>query len=382
MNNSKKIIKEQGIKKPDKKAEKVEQKTRKNLILIIIGALVILGGVFVVCYTQLRPRAILTVEGPGADGDNSKNTVYYTDAMVDIYKMESMYNAYGMDWEGGEDESLSDTVKSQIMDSIKEREILYMQAQKAGLTLTEDEQKEVDTTVQETVSGLSDEAKKVKGLSESNIREQAEKQKLADKEKQAIIDGFDINDDSIRAQVNKNDYHQYTLQYYTISKKEEAKDTDSTDTESTPAQKSPAVLKKDKENMEALRTKALTADDFTKLITDSDNDQKDDTTGISYATENLLESDAEFADEAVRKAVKEMKNDEISKVMETDSAYYVFKMVNNDDPQAYEDQVKSKITSEENTQFNKYMDETLKKQYTFKVEEYWRNRVTIGGITA
>ena len=98
MNKAKKIIKEQGLQQPDKKVEKAEAKSRKYLILIIVGVLAVLGGVFVVCYTQLRPRAILTVEGPAANGETTTDTVYYTDSVYDIYQLESMYNAYGMDW--------------------------------------------------------------------------------------------------------------------------------------------------------------------------------------------------------------------------------------------------------------------------------------------
>ncbi|MBO6108943.1 MAG: hypothetical protein J6P16_06025 [Eubacterium sp.] len=92
MNKAKKIIKEQGLSQPDKKEVKAKAKSRKNLILIIIGALVIIGGIFIVCYTQLRPRAVLTVEGPAADGNTATNTVYYNDTVYEIYQMESMYN--------------------------------------------------------------------------------------------------------------------------------------------------------------------------------------------------------------------------------------------------------------------------------------------------
>jgi parvulin-like peptidyl-prolyl isomerase len=133
---------------------------------------------------------------------------------------------------------------------------------------------------------------------------------------------------------------------------------------------------------EELQKKAKTASDFTKLLTDKDNDGKDDNTGISYSTQNLLESDKEFADEATRAIIKKMNNDQISDVLETDKAYYVFKMINNNDPAAYDSEVKNKISAEEDSQYQKYYDETLSKQYKFKVTGYWKERVTIGGITA
>ena len=103
------------------------------IAVIIIGALIILGGVFVVCYTQLRPREILTVEGPGANGATQKNTLYYTDAIYDIYQMESMYNAYGMDWdqENGTT-TLSGSVKDQIMDELTGSGVRHLNLRMTG----------------------------------------------------------------------------------------------------------------------------------------------------------------------------------------------------------------------------------------------------------
>ncbi len=377
MNKAKKIIKEQGIHTPDKKAEKAEAKSRKNLILIIIGVLAVLGGIFVVCYTQLRPRAILTVEGPAANGETTKNTVYYTDSVYDIYQMESMYNAYGMDWDQEQGSgTLSDNAKKQIMDNLKQREVLVMQAEKDGTVLDDSEKTEIDKAVEDAMAQINNLPKSVKGLSESDVRASIEKQRLAEKEKKKIIDGFDIDDAKLTAEVSKTDFRQYTLQYYTISKEDE------TSEEETKPLKDDATLQKEKSDMEELQKKAKTAEDFTKLLTDSDNDSKDDNTGISYSTQNLLESDETFADEAARKLIKKMNNDQISDVIETDKAYFVVKMINNNDPEAYDNEVKNKISTEENNQYQKYYDETLVKQYTFKIQGYWKERVTIGGITA
>lgn len=389
MNSAKKIIKEQGLQQPDKKEVKAQQKSRKNLILVIIGAIVLLGGIFVVCYTQLRPRAILTVEGPAENGSTVTDTVYYTDSMYDIYQMESMYNAYGMDWDSANGAStLSDSVKDQIMDDLKQREVLYMQAQKDGVTLDDTEKSELDKEVDEALKSLSDEAKGKKGLSSSDIRDSLEKKKIAEKEKQKIIDGFDIDDEAIKAEVNKDEFHQYTLQYYTISKEDKSADTASSDDSSAGDSSEDEVklldsdtIAKEKSDMEALLEKAKTASDFTKLLTDSDNDQKDDSTGISYGTENLLETNTDFADASARMLIKNMKNDEISKLIETDKDFYIVKMINNDDPEAYDNEVKNKISSEENSQFSTYYNDTLKKQYKFKVQPYWKDLVHIGSVT-
>ena len=385
MNSAKKIIKEQGLQKPDKKEKKAQEKSRKNLVLIIIGVIVLLGGIFVVCYTQLRPREILTVKGPAEGGNTVTDSVYYTDAMFDIYQMESMYNAYGMDWDSNNGGStLSESVKSQIMDDLKEREVLYMQAQKDGITLDDTDKSELDTQVKEALEAMPEEVKGKKGLSADDIRESLEKKKLAEKEKDHIKDGFDVDEEALKADVNKDDYHQYTLQYYTISKEDESAASDeSADASSEEEVKllDTDTINKERDDMKALQEKAKTASDFTKLITDSDNDQKDDSTGISYSTENLLESDTDFADETARLIIKSMKNDEISDVIETDKAFFVVKMINNDDPEAYDKAVEDKISAEKTSQYNTYYKDTLKPQYEFKVQKYWKDIVNIGAIT-
>ncbi|MBO4396538.1 MAG: peptidyl-prolyl cis-trans isomerase [Eubacterium sp.] len=378
MNNAKKIIKEQGLQKPDKKEVKAKQKSRKNLILIIIGAIVILGGVFVVCYTQLRPRPVLVVDGPGADGDNSNITLNYTDTMYDIFQMESMYNQYGVDWDqdSGTGSTMADSAKNQVMDDLKQRIVLYMQAQKEGTTLDETETGEVDTAVQEAMNNINENSNGAKGLSESYVRTSIEQQKLADKHKQKIIDGFTVDEDAIRAEISKEDFRQYTLQYYLVSKKGEAPD----DGSEAP-DKDADTLAKDKANLEELQKKAKKADDFSTLINDSDGDSKDDETGILFGSKNLIETDEDFGDEAFRKKIKSMNNGDVSDVMETDDAYYVFKMVNNDDPAAFESEVSSKLESEKNTDFNNYYNDTLLKMYNIQVTSYWKNRVQFGAIT-
>ena len=383
MNKSKKIIKEQGIAKPDKKELKKEAKSRKNLILIILGLLFIAGGVFVVCYTQLRPRVILTVEGPGKGGANETHTVTYTDAMYNIYNLETMYNTYGMNWdqETG-DMTTAESAKKSIIENLEEREVLVMQAEKDGTTLDDNDKKEVEDTVKKTLDQMNDKVKGMKGLSEDDIRAAVTAEKLAEKQKDVIIKGFDIDENKIKAGVSKTDYRQYTLQYYMISKKPDKVEDDSKSASGGAADvKSDAELKKAKTDIEALRKKALTATDFSSLINDTDKNGKDDDTNAQFADHNLLAKDTDFLDEEGRKLVKSLKNDEISKVFETDDGYYFVKMINNNDTAGYDKEVENQIKNEQNTQYDKYYKETLSKQYKFTVGDYWKERVELGHIT-
>lgn len=391
MNSAKKIMKNQGLGTGEPvKAKEKEVISHKNKILILTGVVLIAVFTFVICYIQLRPREILSVTGKNAQGQEITNKLYYTDAMYDIYMTETQFNSYeslyqqiyGSTYWSAENvdnagRNGSEAAKKTIMDTLKQREILYMEALKNNIELTGEEVTSVSADVSSAMEQMTDKQKKISGLDESTIRETLEKQAIADKYKEQVIAGLGIDEEALKKTVSRKDYRQYTLQYYTVSKKE-TKDGASEETD-----KSAEDLKKAKDAITALQKKAVKAEDFTKgLITDSDSDSTDDTTGIRYATENLLETDEDFMDEKARKKVKAMKNDAVSDVIETEDAYFVVKMVNNNDPEAYNAQCEQVVTDEKEKQFKSHYNSTIKTAYTTEISSYWKKRVNIGYLTA
>lgn len=388
MNSAKKIVKNQGLKKENKAEKKRIAVSQKNKILATIGIVLALILGVGVCYIQLRPREILTVTGTDSSGSTVTNTVYYTDAMYDIYNTETQYNSYASLYEqmygssfwtaedvDGEGRTGAQAAKKEIMDGLKQQEILCMEAGKNGVVLTDEEKKAAADEAAKAVENLTDKQKKMSGLDSATIQSDLEKQKLAEKYKQQVITGLGIDEAALKAGVSKEDYRQYTLQYYSFDKKEGTGD--------DAKEKDKATLEKAESDMKALQKKAATAEDFTKnIITDSDNDNKDDNTGISYGTRNLIETDKDFLDKKTRSKVKKMKNNKVSKVLETDDAYYVIKMVNNDDPAAYNAQCEKVVSEEKEKQFKTKYETEIAKGYTTEVQNYWKGRVDIGYITA
>ncbi len=388
MNSAKKIMKNQGMKGEKRTVRTESNILQKNKVLLIIGLLVMAALVGAVCYINLRPRAILKVEAKEANGATTTHTIYYKEAMYDIYNTEMQYNSmaqlyqqfYGSTfWEAQNVDSKGNNgaaaAKAELMNNMKQREILYLDAQKNGVALTDEEKSKVETDVKAFRDGLSKKQKDMFGLDEKTVRTVIEKQALADKYKQQIIDGLGIDEAAVKAGVSKEDYRQYDLQYYTIEKSV-------TDDQENSKKKSEEELKKDRKNMEELQKKAARAKDFTKgILTDSDNDNTDDKTGISYNTKDLLGNDTEFASADVLKAVKKMKNNEISGVLEDDDAFYVVKMVNNNNQEAYEQQCTQAVEDEKTSQFNTKYKNEIKSNYTAKAQSYWKGRVTLGYLT-
>lgn len=382
MNRAKKIMKNGGVTTAETSV-KQSKGINKNMLLIIVGVLlvaILCGGV---CYINLRPRAILTVQGNDKNGKAVTNTVNYPEAMYDIYQAEamaSMYAAYGMsfDWEdSGEDgETYADTYKKQIMQTLKQREILYMCALKNDLSLTDEEKKQVQEDVKSTRENMTDKQKKMKGLDAKTLTTVLEKQKLGEKYKGTVIASLNIDEEALKKSVDKKSYRQYTLQYYTFAKTE-------TDSNNEKKDKDAKTLEQGKKDMEALQKKAAKAKDFTKdVITDKDNNNVDDNNkGISYTTRDLIETDTDFLNAKTLKKVKKMKNGEVSDLIETKDGYYVIKMVNNNDPKAYDNQCNTVINQEKEERFNTAYRDTIQAEYTAKAQSYWNGRVNIGYLT-
>lgn len=382
MNSAKKIMKNGG-ENATQSTVKQSRGLSKNMILILVGIILVavLGGG--VCYVNLRPRAILTVEGKDADGKTVTHTINYPEAMYDIYQAEamaSMYQMYGMSFDWSDTTEDGDTYaalyKKQIMQALKKREILYMCAQKKGMTLTDEEKKTIKEDVKSAGKNMTDSQKAMKGLDEATITTVKEKDKLGEKYKDSIVSTLKIDKDKLKKSVDKKSYRQYTLQYYTFAKTETGSDNKTKD-------KDAKTLEQGKKDMIALQKKAASAKDFTKdVITDKDNDKVDDNNkGISYSTKDLIETDKDFLDNATRKTVKAMKNGAVSGLIETKEAYYVIKMVNNNDPAAYNKQCETVISQEEDTQFDAVYKNTIKAEYTATTQSYWKGRVTIGYLT-
>lgn len=381
MNSAKKILKNQGVGfEETKKTKEPVKVSNKNKILLSIGAALIVILIAGICFIQFRPRPILVVEYTDANGKAVTSTVNYTEALYDIYTAETQYNSYAqiyqqiygttfwdaedVDGKGNDGQTVA---KKEVMQAIKQREILCLEAAEKGIALTDEEKKTLSENARTAYDNLTDGQKGIRGLNEGTILTVLEKQALADKYKAQVIAGLGIDEEALKATVKKEDYRQYTLQYYSITKDEDMDD---------------AAWKKAKSDMDALQKKATEAKDFTTgIITDSDEDGKDDTTGISYATRDLIETDTDFLDEKTRKKIKAMKNDEVSAVIEVEDAYYVIKMVNNNDSKAYENQCTQVVENEKETQFETKYTNEIKPRYTAKAQSYWTARVELGGIT-
>ncbi|CDD35919.1 uncharacterized protein BN600_02110 [Roseburia sp. CAG:309] len=383
MNNSKKLAKNNGVsKKQGGGTSALSCVSSKNKVLAILGILAVIVLCAGVCYMQLRPRAVLVVSTTDENGTQKKDTVYMKEAVYSIYQVENQYNQYSSIyqqlygktyWEMEDVDSKgrngASAAKKQVMDSLKQREILYMEAQKRGYSLTAEEEKTAENNVADTMKNFTDKQKSLEGLEEKTLKSEFKKNALAEKFRQILIKESGVDEEALKATVNKKDYRQYTLQYYKVSNQE----TSGEETKEVSAEQKQTNLT----NMQALQEKAKTAEDFTKLLDDNDK------TGIQYQTENLIKKDLKdstFLNEKQRKQIIKMENGQISDIIEGEDGYYLIKMVNNDDSEAYDNQCNSVVQEEETKQFNARYAE-FAPNYVTEVQSYWKGRVKLGSYT-
>lgn len=384
MNNSKKLAKNGGIGVEKRgKNSGGSFTSSKNKILLAIGLAAIVILCAGVCYMQLRPRAILKVTGTNASGSSVTRTVYMKESVYNIYMVEAQYNGYESLYQQmygttyWEMEDVDDAgrngasaAKKSVMDAIKRREVLCMEAEKLGYSLTDEEKKACADDVKTAIEGLTDGQKKIAGLDEKTLTEVFEKNALAEKYRQVILTESGIDREALKATVNKDDYHQYSMQYYMVSNKTGSGEEE---TDVSDEQKQLNL-----ENMKALKEKAATAEDFSKLI------EENDTTGIQGPqSQDLIQKDmkdSSFLTSKLRKKLIKMKNDEISDVIEGEDGYYLIKMVNNDDSEAYDEECDSVIEEEEEKLFSARYEQ-LAPTYSMEVQSYWKGRVKLGSYT-
>ena len=138
-----------------------------------------------------------------------------------------------------------------------ERQKLYEQ-------LSDEDKAASKESIGQIMSSLSEAQLEKTGLTEEIVTKVWNKTAISYNYTNNLIEGFDIDDEKIRAGINKSDYKQYDTQSLFISTMkydEEGKSSEMTDKEKSEA----------KNKIEALLDKAKAGDDFSTLVTDNED---------------------------------------------------------------------------------------------------------------
>ncbi len=365
MNSTKKVLKgDTAAKKKPQKKQKDYGKTMK-IWAGILGAFIVVVSA-VIAWENLHPKLILTVNGEKTYLEDMTYQIMLAEqthnSIASLYQQMGYAESY---WDMEQDGTTTQaTVKQQVAESEVQQQILYAEAVKNGYEATTEEKEQAASSAKDMLANMSDGQKKKTGFTESGLTEILTQYALTQRYRQDLIDSFDINDEEIRAGVDKEQYKEYKTQCLFVSTGAKEDGTALTDAEK--AERKAALVKE----AEA----AKSAEDWSKVI---DSEAKDQV--VSYQAVDFIKEDTNYDAKVMEKAMT-MENGEISDVVEGEDGYYVIKMVNNNSNERYEKQVSDSITEAENQKFNeKYL--SIYETYDVKINQKEWDKVKLGSMT-
>lgn len=366
MNNSKKLK----TKKEKKKDRLIEQKPLSRISkpwIISFGALVVVL-IVAMLFDQFYEKTILTIDGEKYKMSDVAYYFYSVESQYDYY--DQMFGGSGSYWNMVFDEESGETVRDMAKDEAIEssiyNELLYKEAVAAGYTLTDEEKNNISTQVDSLLSStLPSSVKSKNKFTKSSLTAVLEKTTLVSRYRQDKIDSFDIDDEAIKAGVNYDDFRQYDIETLFIS-------TNTTDEEGQTVAVSAEEKAAAYDKLNSYYESAKTTEDWSKLLPESEED-------VTYADTNFLESGSVYSED-MEKMMMAMNNGDVSEIYEAEDGYYIVRMVDNNSPESYDNEVQNQITTEENKQFEEFYNK-IKENYEYSTNERALASMKMGNVT-
>ncbi len=348
------------------------RKTKRIMSLLLIFLLAVGMTIMAGCSKKTDPAKSVVV----TVGDKD---IYLDEMMYYIMAVESsgaQYDAAYQQYTGTsywdqkdpddpDGPTMREQAKDYVMDTAVMYEILYDKAVKADYTLTDDEKTQAETNADQILSNISNEQLEITGFTKEVLTTVQEKLTLGGKYYNDLIDGFDIDDEGIKAAIKYDDYRQYNTEYLfvpTTKVDENYSSVDLSEEEKAAAKASiTAALKKVKAGEEF---SAITEEDDT-LTTNTLNFKVNDDT----------------VEKAYQEAAIKLENDAYTQnIIETETGYYIIKMVDNNSSEAYDTAVDDEITKAEDAAFETEYDK-MKQDYTVTLNNKVWDPIIMGETT-
>lgn len=284
----------------------------------------------------------------------SEHNIAKSEQLKEIYEGKQTYEDY---------------YKEEFLDFVIENTVLYAEAKKEGCKLSEGAEKEIQDKTDALVTKYGEEWLEIKNLTREDIENAYEKRALGEcyLEKQTVdIDGEDSDsssDDEAGSQTENERYIRvFQITFPTVELDDEGMIVSDLDGKG----KSISGVEKEKKKLEAeeFAQAAKEGENIEKLLKNYDKT----VTGIECTLKYV------DLEPAYKKAVDELKTNEISDVIESDYGYYVVKLLNADDSE-HADKIagyeKNAVVEKEKSDILKKLLETYAKDET----EYWNKEL-------
>lgn len=380
----------------NKKSEEKQTKPKNKFAIGMVSACaaVIVVLIALICWEDLHPRVIYTVNG---------ENVYLSDMMYDIatqeaygQQMDQYYSQMGNSFWTYDNDGMTqaEVLKDNILESSMETSMLYTEAVNAGYTLTDEEISSIESKASTEFDQFTPDMKKRTGLTKDKIVEILKKQSIADKYKDAWIETFNIDKEKITSTVSPEEYRQYDIQYYYIPYT-------STDEEGNTVEMTPDERKAAKKELKASYNDIFGLEDFSTYVDNATDEAAQDASTptatpvpgpkapegsrIQFKEANILEKDTPEAtgfDEVLLAQIKMMENETImDKVLEDTNGCYIIKMLNNDSKEAYDNECTRLIEDAKSKEYEEQIGLLEAEKYTIELKEDEWEKIEIGKVT-
>lgn len=201
---------------------------KKGAALLL--AAIMTAGTVTGCGSEKMDSSVMAVYG---DETISKEEAIFLAKYIQYsyeYMYSSYYSGYGMSssdiWsnQGQTGSTMEDTAKTSVMSELLQTRILCDEAEKEGITLSEEEQTKVDEAVAEFMNMT--EVVEASGVTEDTVRNVLTNNAIANKMYEAMVADIDMN-------VDEEEVLNKTMAVVTISQKEDTAETETQDTSET-----------------------------------------------------------------------------------------------------------------------------------------------------
>lgn len=267
-------------------------------------------------------------------------------------QFESAYGSYMGDdmWatELSEGQTYEESFKESIMESLETMYVLDAHKDDYNVSLTDDENKAIETAAKEFADNNDSSAKDVVSGDEETVKKVLELITVQNKMNEAMTADVDT-------EVSDDEAAQKKMQYVFFSAK--TTDADGNSTDMTDEEKSDL-----KKSAEDFQKKAAKAKDFAAYAEEA---------GYT-ATDLTFDSDTTSPSEDLIKAADALKEGEVTDVIETDNGYYVAKLESLLDREATDSKKESIVSQRKSDQYQSLCEEWKKDADIKEHKKVWK----------
>lgn len=320
----------------------------KRLSALALAGVITAGMALTGCGSLDTEATVATVNGIPISLGLANFAAQFTAVDYDTYYM----SYFGQDmWSSdpsGNGETMTDSVKNNILDTLEEYYLLEQHMADYGVVLTDEELEEARAAAAQFIADNTDEALKAMSASEDDVTEFLRLNLLQSKMNKAIIADVDTN-------VPDEDCAQKTFSYVRVSKTASASsDADSEDAEEKTDEQKAAEAK---EKAQKILDAALAGSQEDPLQAAADDNDANKST-CAYGSADLNEDDnSTYLELEVLQAAEKLGEGEFAKsLIETDKYYYVIRMDSLFDQDATDRKRASIISDREEELYDKTVD--------------------------